>query len=242
MRKANPDNILRVKNFLDIDLFNYFKDFFLTHPYFSESKERALYGPHHYGEEFDEHSIFTQKLFLYKSAVLKQLMYSYGVELVNLSGTTLRKWFPGEYQDPHSDNEALITIKDDFASADPFPNFSSLFIEYAALVYFNDDYTGGEIFFPDYDIAIKPEPNEFISFPGNRYYIHGVKEMIDGKRFVMQDFVTTPRMMYLWQNFVVSEEDLAFSDKDIYYYMKEKTAFSRSNIPKYFIFNRNKYD
>lgn len=236
--KTNPKNIVRIKNFLDKDLYNYFYEYFLEYPYFNSLKSRALYGPYHYQNEYDEYSEFTIKLSEYKNKILETLIYSYGLDLIDFSGTTLRKWFPGEFQDPHADCEVEIVIEDDIATAKPFPNFSSLFIEYAALVYLNDDYEGGEIFFPDHDIIIKPETNEFISFPGTRYYVHGVKEVTKGSRYVMQDFVTTPKMMYIWQNFVVSDLELNFSDKDMHYYMENKTSYNRSNIPVNFIFNR----
>jgi hypothetical protein len=240
--KADPSNIVRIKNFLDNDLYSYFYDYFINHPYFNSLDSRALYGPFHYQNEYSEDSEFIKKLSIYKRKILDTLIFRYGLDVIEFSGTTLRKWYSEEYQDPHSDCEVVINIANDLAQADPFPNFSSLFIEYAALVYLNDDYDGGEIFFPDHDIIIKPEPNEFICFPGTKYYIHGVNKVTKGSRFVMQDFVTTPKMMYIWQNFVVSDEDISFSDNDIDYYMKNKTLFSRSNIPRNFIFNRKKND
>jgi predicted 2-oxoglutarate/Fe(II)-dependent dioxygenase YbiX len=57
----------------------------------------------------------------------------------------------------------------------------------ATLVYLNDDYEGGEIYFPDYKISIKPEPGDLLCFPDQPRYVHGVKEIITGTRF------TTPR-------------------------------------------------
>jgi hypothetical protein len=57
----------------------------------------------------------------------------------------------------------------------------------ATLVYLNDDYIGGEIYFPAYDISYKPEPGDLLCFPDNPDFIHGVKEIKDGVRY------TTPR-------------------------------------------------
>lgn len=242
MITATENNIVRIKNFLDHDLYDYFYDYFINNSYFHSVNSRALYSPNHYQNEYSEDSDFIKKISIYKKNILDTLIYNYGLDLINFSGTTLRKWYPGEYQDPHADCEAEISIVEDYAYAKPFNNFSSLFIEYAALVYLNNDYEGGEIYFPDYDIIIKPEPNEFISFPGTKYYRHGVKELSKGYRFVMQDFVTTPKMMYVWQNFVVSDQVLGFLDENQDYYMQNQTAYDRSNIPKYFIFNRKNND
>jgi hypothetical protein len=57
----------------------------------------------------------------------------------------------------------------------------------ATLVYINDDYLGGEIYFPDYDISFKPNPGDLLTFPDNENFVHGVKEVNGGIRY------TTPR-------------------------------------------------
>lgn len=55
----------------------------------------------------------------------------------------------------------------------------------SGMIYLNDDYEGGELYFPDWGISIKPKPGMFVSFPGSKYYMHGVKKVTSGKRFVM---------------------------------------------------------
>ena len=57
----------------------------------------------------------------------------------------------------------------------------------ATLVYLNDDYLGGDIYFPEYDMSFKPEPGDLLCFPDNENYVHGVKPILDGIRY------TTPR-------------------------------------------------
>lgn len=42
----------------------------------------------------------------------------------------------------------------------------------AFVYYLNDDYAGGEIFFPDQDYTFKPKQGDFIGFPGDWW--HGV--------------------------------------------------------------------
>lgn len=42
------------------------------------------------------------------------------------------------------------------------------------LLYINDDYLGGELYFPYHKIKIKPEPGMLISFPGNWFNRHGI--------------------------------------------------------------------
>lgn len=57
----------------------------------------------------------------------------------------------------------------------------------ATLIYLNDDYEGGEIYFPQLGIEIKPKPGDLVMFPDNPGYVHGVKSITSGVRF------TTPR-------------------------------------------------
>lgn len=42
------------------------------------------------------------------------------------------------------------------------------------LIYINDDYLGGELYFPEHDLKIKPESGMLISFPGNFANRHGI--------------------------------------------------------------------
>jgi hypothetical protein len=57
----------------------------------------------------------------------------------------------------------------------------------ATLVYINDDYEGGEIYFPYHNIYIKPNIGDLLCFPDNPDFIHGVKPITNGIRY------TTPR-------------------------------------------------
>lgn len=57
----------------------------------------------------------------------------------------------------------------------------------ATLIYLNDNYEGGQIYFPELGIEIKPEPGDLVMFPDNPNFIHGVKPITSGTRF------TTPR-------------------------------------------------
>jgi hypothetical protein len=67
-----------------------------------------------------------------------------------------------------------------------FPHVDTLSSEgnhIASVYYINDDYTGGEIDFPDHNLTIKPKANSLIIFPGNENYVHGVNKIIDNDRY-----------------------------------------------------------
>jgi predicted 2-oxoglutarate/Fe(II)-dependent dioxygenase YbiX len=60
-----------------------------------------------------------------------------------------------------------------------------------AILYLNDNYEGGELYFPDIKDAIgdvlkiKPKAGEIVVFGGDDRYRHGVKEITSGERFAV---------------------------------------------------------
>jgi hypothetical protein len=63
-------------------------------------------------------------------------------------------------------------------------------IRYATIVYINDDYVDGELFFKNLDLSLRPKPKTLLIFPGNEEYEHGVKEVSKGPiRYVLVGFI-----------------------------------------------------
>jgi hypothetical protein len=56
------------------------------------------------------------------------------------------------------------------------------------ILYYNDDYTGGEIFFSQYDLEFKPKAGSLLIFPAGGNYAHGVKPVSFGNRYVTTTF------------------------------------------------------
>ena len=56
------------------------------------------------------------------------------------------------------------------------------------ILYLNDDYEGGEIYYPDLKIAIKPETGSLVIHPGTADYAHGVVPVESGIRYVTTAF------------------------------------------------------
>lgn len=71
-----------------------------------------------------------------------------------------------------------------------YDNYSDKLIEYAAILYINDDYTEGELFFSNLDLQIRPEPGTLMIFPGTEEYEHGVRPVGAGPvRYNLPTFV-----------------------------------------------------
>lgn len=63
-------------------------------------------------------------------------------------------------------------------------------IEYAVIMYINDDYADGELFFRNLDFSIKPKSKSLIIFPSGEKHLHGVKPPGAGPlRYVLPSFV-----------------------------------------------------
>lgn len=84
----------------------------------------------------------------------------------------VRKYTEGSFMLPHNDGGVGI-----------LPSFT-------ALLWFNEDFEGGELEFPDLGLIVKPETGSVLVFPSMSK--HGVKTLISGERFVTS--------AYLYQN------------------------------------------
>jgi hypothetical protein len=88
-----------------------------------------------------------------------------------------QKWKVGGFAAPHSDN----------SDHDGNPNAFEI-NKYVGILYLNDDYKGGKLYFPDHKIEFKPPVYSYIMFPGGHENIHGVKEILEGTRYTMVSF------------------------------------------------------
>lgn len=67
----------------------------------------------------------------------------------------------------------------------------------STVAYLNDNYIGGEIYFPQVDINIKPEAGSIIFFPSNFVFTHTVMPIEEGYRYAVPQWyhsLRIPRM------------------------------------------------
>lgn len=60
----------------------------------------------------------------------------------------------------------------------------------SVVYYFNDDYEGGELYFPQHGIEFQPVAGAAYFFPGDMNYTHGVRPVTAGNRFTSPFFWT----------------------------------------------------
>lgn len=95
----------------------------------------------------------------------------------------LVRWLPGNLQMPHADKE--LHLGDDAGKPNDFPWY-----DIATIIYLNEDYEGGELYFPNQEIQFKPKAGGAYFFPGDMNYIHGITEITSGMRFTCPFFWT----------------------------------------------------
>lgn len=95
-----------------------------------------------------------------------------GIDKSNLrlaiENTPIKRYFVGSSMGPHFDgqdgDEDLV---------------------YSLCTYLNDDYEGGELYFPNQDITIKPKAGSLVMFPSQMPYVHEVKPVTNGVRYMV---------------------------------------------------------
>lgn len=77
----------------------------------------------------------------------------------------------------------------------------------SVVAYLNDDYQGGEIYFPRFDLTIKPKIGDIVVFPSTYIYEHASNDMISGKKYcivIMTDYNDRGNL----RNYQYREEDM----------------------------------
>jgi hypothetical protein len=86
---------------------------------------------------------------------------------LNLDQVTIKAWNQGQSMGPHFDGQD--GNKD---------------LAFSLVTYINDDYEGGEISFPNHNVTVKPKAGSLIMFPSQQPFIHEVKPIISGTRYM----------------------------------------------------------
>ena len=114
----------------------------------------------------------------YVDKMARQIEADYGL-LVEKRSPVIMRWVAGNEQQPHADKQLNTGEPNAFINYD----INSLF-------YYNNDFVGGELYYPQYDIKITPEPGLAVVHPGDINYLHGVTRVESGERFTTPSFYT----------------------------------------------------
>lgn len=111
---------------------------------------------------------------------VRTIIADYGItEPVFADTLQLIRWRPGDSQTPHADCE----------EPDGRPNLYP-WRAFASIIYLNDDFEGGQIYFPNHVLEPKIKPGMLAYFPSTADYLHGVKPITAGLRYTHSCFYT----------------------------------------------------
>jgi hypothetical protein len=191
----SPDNIVALDNFMTEEELSYLDTFArnntawdFTESHYNEDGV-CIYDASYWkdrvatGDTLSSADPNVQKIIEGMQARLKiEVDKFFNVDAFATSPAFVR-WLPGQFQQPHADKE--LHIGEDRGKPNDFPYY-----DLSGLFYLNDDYEGGELYFPDHGIQFKPKAGSAYFFPGDLNYLHGVTEITSGIRYVCPFFWT----------------------------------------------------
>ena len=61
-------------------------------------------------------------------------------------------------------------------------NEDNNYLEYTIVIYLNDDYEGGELYFSEFDIKLKPKAGSIVMYPSSFPYLHESLKITKGRK------------------------------------------------------------
>lgn len=192
---SGPENIVECKNFLSQEECDKLTEFALNNKIWDYTEDHfnsngtVIYEANYWKDRVATYNSLMQAdpsiLELVNKMIdrLQPVVEKHFNVKVQPTGPAIVKWPVGSLQKPHADKE--LHDGPDAGTANDFPHY-----DIGSIFYFNDNYEGGELYFPNQGIEFKPVPGSAYFFPGDKNYIHGVKEITGGFRFTSPFFWT----------------------------------------------------
>jgi predicted 2-oxoglutarate/Fe(II)-dependent dioxygenase YbiX len=149
------------------------------------------------GERYTERPDCQERIDV-SSRALALVSATVGRRLCFLYEPYLRKYLPGSYLKMHADAEGYYGGNPEpLRNYDPNNQMSEVLNEYSSILYLNADYDGGELYFEELDLMIKPKANQLVFFPSGSEFRHEVKPVLSGDRYTLASFYTTDKLVGL---------------------------------------------
>lgn len=107
----------------------------------------------------------------------------------------IARWTPGFKLKPHADAE--YTDDDDNHLRGVERKHPFYYRQFASVIYLNDNFLGGETFFPNQDFVQKPKAGTLVVFPCTKEYLHGVTNITEGVRYTCPSWYTQDKKFNL---------------------------------------------
>lgn len=114
----------------------------------------------------------------------KLVLRAYGVlikhfdrDLAWIEATGILRYTTGGMYRRHADNSVWDSTSRQWVR--------SLDRDYSLLIYLNDDFEGGAIYFNNFDLRIQPKAGMMVGFPSDCRYLHTAEEVTAGERYAI---------------------------------------------------------
>jgi predicted 2-oxoglutarate/Fe(II)-dependent dioxygenase YbiX len=149
------------------------------------------------GERYTERPDCQERAVV-SSRALSVVSATVGRRLSFLYEPYLRKYPPGSYLRMHADAEGYYgEVPEPLRNYDPQNPMCEVLNECSSILYLNDDYEGGELYFEAFDVLIKPKANQLVFFPSGSEFRHEVRPVLNGNRYTLASFYTTDKLVGL---------------------------------------------
>lgn len=101
---------------------------------------------------------------------LQTYVEDYTSEPLQMESFTLVRYTEGQFFGEHSDEVEGLNRK------------------LSIVIYLNDDYEGGEIYFRNLNLTIKPRANSLVMFPSTEEFVHEAKPVLSGTKYAITSF------------------------------------------------------
>jgi len=114
----------------------------------------------------------------FSSRVSQLIAQQFGITGLVVEDFMFSRYVPGCHIKAHSDTGVFSTSR-----------------VVTAVLYLNDGYSGGELFFPQFDATVNPGAGDLLLFWSE--YEHGVAPITDGTRYSVVSFAKAEKMLQL---------------------------------------------
>lgn len=174
-----------IENFLSDEECNYFLSFVNEEDLWNFSEQHSDYWngrvmyPQMLEKRGDSRALeLKEKLQEVELRVNDAIVKNYNLaNRVYADGIGIVRWPAGIEQPPHADN----------ANNDGSSNGLN-WRDYGTIIYLNDNFTGGETYYPDYNIFVKPKKGALAIHPGGVDHLHGVTKVEGNTRYTIASF------------------------------------------------------
>lgn len=122
-----------------------------------------------------------------RSRVAVQIESQYGIKKIYPDLFQIVRWFPGMEQSPHADDMTN-------ADGDGLDWFAHR--EFGAIIYLNEDYSGGKTYYPNYNFEVEPKSGKLAIHPGDPEHLHGVTKVDGNIRYTLASFWTRDKSYF----------------------------------------------